>query len=123
MYMPALTNGRVAARYQLGSYLLVVFTDCESTGMIEYLHVLFAFQPGERAPIFAVASEISTFTKDMHPDARFLGVFPGSGHINYGMSEDWMDLEKFTQRALEVTAEHFKIDTEPIKLPLDPRMN
>jgi hypothetical protein len=124
VYLPTLKNARPVYRYQFGNYLGVVVTDCESIGMISYTHVLFVFEAGQQAPIFAVASEMSTMMLEMNPNARFLGVFDGSGHGNYGMSEDWLDLDKFTAKALEVAAAHFQVTQAPIKLPsADPRLN
>jgi hypothetical protein len=124
VYLPTLKNARPVYRYQFGNYIGVVVTDCESVGMIQYTHVLFVFEVGEKTPIFAVASEISSMLIEHNPNARFLGVFDGHGHSNYGLSEDWLDLDKFTTMALNVATEHFNVEEKPIRLPsVDPRLN
>jgi hypothetical protein len=124
VYMPTLKNARPVYRYQFGNYIGVVVTDCESVGLIQYTHVLFVFEVGQQTPIFAVASEMSTMMLEHNPNARFLGVFDGNGHGNYGMSEDWLDLDKFTAKALEVAVAHFNVEEKPIRLPsTDPRLN
>lgn len=124
MYLPTLKNARPVYRYQFGSYIGVVVTDCESVGMIDYTHVLFVFEAGQQQPMFAVASEMSAVMLSHNPNSRFLGVFDGHGHGNYGLSEDWLDLDKFTAKALEIAAAHFKVEEAPIRLPFaDPRLN
>ena len=115
MYLPTIKNARPVYRYQIGAYGVVIVKDCESYGKIRYNFVLYVLHPDTNEPIFAVTSEKSNFTGKPMP---FLGVFPGSGHENLGMSEDWADLDKFTARALEIVAERFKIDSKPQLLPI-----
>ena len=46
--------------------------------------------------------------------SHFLGVFPGGPqHINLGASDDWADIEKFANKALEVIVEHFSLSKAP----------
>ncbi len=123
MYMPAIIDARHVRSYQVGPYLTMLFTDCKSAGQIQYRHVLFVYAPPDpRQPrhvqlqrIMAVAAERNAML-DKIPDTpkkgHFLGVFPGEGHMNMGMSEDWDDLEKFAQKALELL---------PINIWLQPR--
>ena len=118
MYAPVLKNFRPAYRYRIGNLMLLVVTDCESVGMIQYKHVLYAFRINEAQPIFAVAAEINSISAQTDPDRLFLGVFPGNGHENLGMSPDWADLDKFTDRALKIVQERFGITQPPTPLPL-----
>jgi hypothetical protein len=115
MYLPVLKAARTHARYKIGSYVALVLTNCESAGVIQYLYVVIVFKPGESQPCFAVAAESS---EAIQPGTRgyFLGVFPGSGHLNMGLSEDWGDLEKFTVKALEIITTHLKVTETPLKL-------
>jgi len=122
MYLPTLKNARPVYHYQIGSYIAVVVTDCESVGMISYTHVLFLLEPRKQEPIFAVAAELNSFTASISTERLFLGVFNGQGHLNLGMSEDWADLDKFTARALKIVTDHFKITETPHPLA-DPRLN
>ncbi len=123
MYLPTISQGRVSARYQLGQYLLVFYTDCVSIGAIDYLYVMVVLSSNQKQPIYAIASEISVFMTDQSPNERFLGSFPGNGHMNHGMSADWTDLDKFTARALAMAAGHLQTSDTPIKLPPDPKLN
>jgi hypothetical protein len=50
-----------------------------------------------------------------------LGVFPCDGktqHANYGLSDDWADLEKFTAKALSLFQERFNVSETPTEVPL-----
>lgn len=115
MYLPVLKTARTHARYTIGPYVALVLTDCESAGVIQYRYVVVVFKPGESQPCFAVAAESSGAIQPGTP-GYFLGVFPGSGHLNMGLSEDWGDLEKFTAKALEVIATHLHVTEAPSKL-------
>ncbi|GAB4338831.1 MAG: hypothetical protein Kow00117_20080 [Phototrophicales bacterium] len=125
MYLPQIKGGRTVSRYTLGAYIVVFVTDCESVGMINYLHVAFVYLPDPTDPenkpqiVMAVAAERSTATEMFMKDSStyFLGVFPGDGHMNLGASPDWADLTKFTRRALEVIAQHLNIQKPPVYIP------
>ncbi|MBZ0283878.1 MAG: hypothetical protein K8L97_24280 [Anaerolineae bacterium] len=128
MYMPAIIDARHVRSYQVGPYLTMLFTDCKSAGQIQYRHVLFVYAPPDpRDPrpkppsrIMAVAAERNPHLErvpDVPRNGYFLGVFPGEGHMNMGMSEDWYDLEKFAQKALEIVANQYMITIPPQLLP------
>lgn len=124
MYMPALKNARPVYRYQIGDYIALIVTDCESIGMIQYTHVLFLLAPGQTQPIFAVAAEMNSMSIANGETQLFLGVFTGSIHENHGMSADWVDLDKFSAKALQIVAERFDIKEPPVLLPLpNPGLN
>ena len=59
-----------------------------SIGAIDYLYVMVVLSSNQKQPIYAIASEISVFMTDQSPNERFLGSFPGNGHMNHGMSAD-----------------------------------
>jgi hypothetical protein len=119
MYLPTVKSGRLVERYLMGEYIGLLVTDCESDGLIHYDHVLFVYREGDQSPCYAVAAEMNKLMIQ-HEEGRFLGVFPGNGHMNMGMSPHWRDLDKFVQRALEVVMEHFKIEVIPEVLPIPP---
>ena len=116
MYLPTITKATNVSNYALGSYLVAVLTDCESQGLIEYKHVLMVYVVGEDKklqPVMAVAAEVGTMLKQIQPNSYFFGVFDGNGHGNYGMSEEWGDLDKFKKRGLEVIAEKLGVKQPP----------
>jgi hypothetical protein len=115
MYLPVLKTAHTHARYKLGPYVALVLTDCQSAGVIQYRYVVVVLKPGDSQPCFAVTAESS---EAIQPGTRgyFLGVFPGSGHLNMGLSEDWGDLEKFTTKALDIIAAHLNVSDAPVKL-------
>ncbi len=133
MYLPTITDGHRVATYVMGPYIAIVLTDCESSGMIEYKHALFVYLPDPQAAearpqvVMAVAAELSSFAAKTLPDgdepAYFLGVFPGDGHLNMGLSSDWANLEKFTHKALTVAQERLKVTHAPRKVRDDDERN
>lgn len=127
MYMPQIRNARRVGTYQMGfKHFAVLLTDCESVGMIEYQHALLVYEviplpeglPQKARLVLAVATEINTMLKEMPnwDGRRFLGVFPGNGHINMGMSLEVNDLDVFTAQALEVASERLEIEAPPLLL-------
>ena len=119
MYMPDLLDARHVGNYLLDSYLAMLFTDCKSAGVVEYTHVLFVYEFGpERTPdklpprVMAVAAEANGSAL-VEGGSHFLGVFPGSGHMNLGDSDAWADLDTFTAKALEIVTEHLNIAEPP----------
>jgi hypothetical protein len=128
MYMPTVTDARRVESYVIGPYIGVVLTDCRSVGAIEYKHLLIVYLPDPMADdspqvVMAVAAELAAGLREMQdgdqPLSYFLGVFPGSGHLNLGASPDWGELSTFTGRALEVVREHLKVDRLPVRIPDD----
>jgi hypothetical protein len=115
MYLPVLKTAHTHARYKIGPYVALVLTDCQSAGVIQYIYVVVVLKPGDSQPCFAVAAESSGAIEPGTP-GYFLGVFPGSGHLNMGLSEDWGDLEKFTAKALDIIASHLHVTDAPVKL-------
>ena len=107
MYFPQVKSGRLVEQYQLGDYVGMVITDCSSESLVHYEHILFMFRSGEENPCYAVAAEMSEAAATV-TDGLFLGVFPGAGHVNLGVSADWRDLEKFTAKALELAVSHIE---------------
>ena len=115
-YFPSLKRARPVKRFQLGPYLAVVFTDCESLGTVQYTHALFVLPEDSSEPRLAVAAEVNALHGQPGHEAsgsHFLGLFPGSGHLNFGDSNDWADLETFTGKALELAAERLGIPDAP----------
>jgi hypothetical protein len=125
MYLPTITDGRRVATYTIGPYIAIVLTDCESTGMIEYKHAVFVYLPDPHDDqvrpqvVMAVAAELTplnlTSKQEDQAPAYFLGVFPGDGHRNMGLSTEWGDVNKFTKKAISVIQDHFKITQAPRK--------
>src|SRR5688572_4904388 len=126
MYLPAISDAKHVSSYMFGREIMVMFfTDCTSAGTIQYAHVAFTYRidpdkPMPQTPppvILAVASEINQMAQ-LGGGSHFLGVFPGSGHMNMGASNDWADLEKFTQKALDVIADQLQLNVPPVRLDL-----
>ena len=115
-YMPAITKARWVRRFQIGSYQAVVGTDCESVGLIHYTHVMYVINDKDKHSCLAVTSE---YTDNIGNDGnRCLCLFFGGSHFNSGVSKDWIDLDNFVHRALELIIEPLGITEIPQEIPL-----
>ncbi len=130
MYLPQITSYEEAGLYKLGDYLCILGTDCESIAnspmYIIYLHILLVLDSNTNRPIYAVAAETNSNIQEQiekgeyEGDAVALGVFPGNGHANLGFDNAHADLTTFTQKALDVVRDHFKLTVLPQQLPHRP---
>jgi hypothetical protein len=113
-YFPIKSGGRHVKLFKSGSYIFSCFTDFDSPGMIQYVHIMYVFEEGRPTPIFAVAAESMRGA-----DYCMLCSFDGDGHSNYGASDEWRDLEHFTARALEMAAGRYGVaaSLEEIAVP------
>lgn len=116
VYLPTITKARWVKRFQIGPYRAIVGTDCESTGPIHYTHILYIFKEGEDRPYLAVSSEFAYGTGE--DGIRHVCLFFGGSHFNAGPSSDWADLEKFTQKALELVADVLHVTDKPQELSI-----
>jgi hypothetical protein len=74
-------------------------------------------------PCFAVVSEVNRVAAPDSERSHFLGVFPGGPqHINLGASDDWADMERFANKALEIIAEHFSLSNLPEEIAVPTMM-
>ncbi len=120
-HWPEIAKARLVKQFSVGNYRAILVADCESTGMVRHTFVLYFRKQEEAEPYFAIASELS----DALPDEgkRYLALFYLGIHVNIDYSSDWLDIEKFTARALKegplwlgvrrTPVEELPIETEP----------
>jgi hypothetical protein len=108
-YFPVIESAEPRRRFPLGKYTAVLLDNIKSAGGVQYRYILVVFNDESEKPCFFVASEVNTMVEAFGGGSHFLGVFPGNGHENHGDSDDWADLKKFTERALEIVKERLKI--------------
>ncbi|MBC7870461.1 MAG: hypothetical protein H7Y09_06445 [Chitinophagaceae bacterium] len=122
MYLPVISDARLAAQYFVLPYYAAVYTDCKSEGSVQYTHVVMVMtlspvseaEPPNTKFMMAVAAEVNQYAQVVPGSgSHFLGVFTG-GHMNLGASDDWADLGKFTVKALEIIVD--KLKTQPPKV-------
>lgn len=101
------SGGRIVGRYNISGFRALLLTDVRSEGMITYKHVLFVMASATIAPVLAVTSEVAAVGGD---GSHVLGLFPGDGHVNLGMQDEWGDLSAFESKALDVAAQHLGLD-------------
>ncbi len=116
MYPLSISKFKVVGDHWIGKYRVVVVTECVSAGLIQYAHAALVLDSKEPRPIYAVASEVNALATATGGGSHFLCVYDDR-HGNYGSSDDWGDLEKFTQEALRLIALRFA--DKPDK-PFDP---
>ncbi len=127
-YWPRIRGGAAVARFKFGSYEAVLAKDMESLGAVKYLYVLLVFKIPERTLRICVSSEkriggvlFPSLGTQEPSGSHVLGLFPGTGHINLGSSDDWADLDKFTVRALALAREHLQVRDEVVELRIPGR--
>ncbi len=106
MYPLPLTKATPVSTRMIESYRVVILTDCEGIGAIQYAHAAFVYPADSSRPIFVVASEVNALAKVIGGGSHFICTYD-NGHSNYGSSDDWADLEKFTQEALSMIRKRF----------------
>jgi len=118
MYAPIIKSARRVREHQLGpSHSAVLLTDIESDPTIKYEHLLVIFASGQQEPVAFISSEAkgdpSEILKELGLDdleasndensgSHFLCAFTEEGHLNFGASDDWADLQKFERSALDL---------------------
>lgn len=127
MYSPMIKSSTCIRRYVLAPFLFALHSEIQNfeslPGMpgkpIQYLYILAACREGETQPCLFVASEEEkpiflpqSSPSDM-PKGYFLGAFTNQGHLNYGKSKDWADLELFTTRALQIATQQLGVSGVP----------
>jgi hypothetical protein len=119
MYSPKIKSARRVREHRLGpSHTAVLLTDVQGESTIEYAHLLVIFATGQEDPIAFISSEAKgdptsileelglddiDVAEDEDGGSHFLCAFTSHGHQNFGAGDDWADLEKFEQAALELT--------------------
>jgi hypothetical protein len=114
-YFPAVENARLVKTYTAGAYTVTLLTDVRCAGIIQCSHLLMAHRRSDRDLVYVIAAEVNNLAAPGDP-SHALGAYPGSGHLNYGFSDDWGDLSRFENRALELMAEALGIPVEEIRL-------
>lgn len=102
-YLPVVEGGRTAGLYEHSGFRAVLRTDLRSPGFITYAHILLVMGPASWEPVLAVASEVCVAKGS---GSHVLGLFPGEGHTNLGMGDEWADLAAFQEKALDVAGGH-----------------
>jgi hypothetical protein len=103
--------------FSVGFYRAVLVTDCESVGSVYYNHAIYFRERDEPVPLLAMASEIADTIPDI--GERCLSMFYHGSHYNFGFSSDWLDIEKFTDRAMSIALNHLSVSESVQELPND----
>jgi hypothetical protein len=110
-YWPRVMGGAPLRRYRFGPYRAVLQGDLVSLARVQYLYVLLVVHVEEERIAAYVASEVNEMHDPADPESgsHFLGLFPGTGHRNYGASNDWADLDKFAVAAVDLARRHLGV--------------
>jgi hypothetical protein len=117
-YFPIIDSGNPRQTFLFAGYRAVLLDRICSSQRIQYYFVLVVFRGEELQPCLAVASEYSSPESKAEP---FLGVFPGEGHLNLGMSARWFDIDQFTNEALRQAIRHLNLPHDVEVLVGEPR--
>jgi hypothetical protein len=100
MYAPIIKSARRVCEHRLGSlHTGVLLTDVQGDSKIKYAHLLVIFASGQQDPIAFISSEAK---KGKKGGSHFLCAFTAEGHLNFGASDEWADLQKFERAALDL---------------------
>jgi hypothetical protein len=120
MYAPVIDSARRVREHRLGpSHFAVLLTDIVGPSRVQYAHLLVIFAAGREDPIAFISAEakgdpralfaelgLDGFDEsdvvDNQPGSHFLCAFTDRGHLNFGASDDWADLQQFERGALEL---------------------
>ena len=106
MYRPAILSARTISQSPVGDGTATLLTDVEPAGLIRYGFVMeFCDQLG--VPCFYVAAEVNDMSSMLGTGSHFLCSYLGGKHRNHGSSDDWIDAEKFADRAIELFHREF----------------
>lgn len=107
-YAPVIGDATPVKRIPLatGKHTAVLLDNIESKGSVEYRFILAVFDDETREPCLFVASEVNAMAEKLQGSSHFLGLFPGDGHANLGSSDDWADIGKFEEAAVELAIQH-----------------
>lgn len=108
MYPLRLTKANTVSRHQIGSYEVIILTDCQGAGVVQYTHAAVVYGAYSQYPIFAVASEVNAMAEAIGGGSHFFCTYDDR-HNNYGSSDDWADLGMFTQAALSTITKRFLV--------------
>jgi hypothetical protein len=112
-YMPLVESmNRVSGAPMGEKHTALLFDNIKSAGSVQYAFLLAVFDNEKQKPVYFVASEINSMAAAFGGGSHFLGVFDGSGHANFGSSDDWGDPSKFFPEAIRLAAAHIGVAVE-----------
>jgi hypothetical protein len=114
-YAPPIIDSRIQQLFAIGDFLAVLHGEIKSEGPVEYLYVLSVHRAEDNTLRLCVASEKNNVPME-GAGSHFLGVFPGDGHENLGLSDEWADRDRFTARALSIAKERLGIVEDPVEI-------
>jgi hypothetical protein len=111
-YTPVILSSETRREFAIGDYRAALLDNIQSVGGVEYAYIL-AVRDRSGEPRLFVASEINAMSGLMAEvtggGSHVLGVFPGEGHENLGSSDDWADIDRFTERAVAIAKDRLGI--------------
>jgi hypothetical protein len=108
-YRPLITAAQPKAHFSLGEHNAVLFGNIKSVGGIEYLYVLEVTAKNAPEPCLIVTSEVNAMARSSRSGSHFLGVFEHIGRRILCPSDDWANLESFTERPLQIARNYLKL--------------
>lgn len=103
---PDMSKTQIIEYFDIGEYSAALginpHNPAGELSIIKYLYVLALYDESNDVPIFYVTAEKS------FGDAVFLGTFDkNDNHLNYGMEQDWSDLDNFREAALKLIEDEY----------------
>ena len=107
-HRPTFSHSEVIELLEIGPYQALLRGNIQSTGLIHYQYILEVQQDHE--PILWVTSELSVEARVLGQDRPyFLCTFQEGTHTNYGLDQDWSDIDQFKAEAIKLARENLRL--------------
>ncbi|HUU78344.1 MAG TPA: tetratricopeptide repeat protein [candidate division Zixibacteria bacterium] len=115
-YIPMVVNASPKKYFEFNEYRVVILDEIQSMGKIGYKYLLFLYKGDDVFPLFYVSLENNALYDELGGTSHFLCAFDKEqGHVNFGGFENETTIENFTQKALEVVSDKYKIKIDDFK--------
>lgn len=114
MSKPGIVTAIPKRRYRLGEFSLAVLGEIESNDNRNYRYIMAVVQGDDPEPGLYLTAESSRETGHNRYDMRLV---MRDGEDIIGSSEDWHDVEVFTEEAIGIVSQILKLtDEEPYRM-------
>jgi hypothetical protein len=118
-YTPVILSSETRREFAIGDCRAALLANIQAVGGVEYTYILVVRDRSGEPRLF-VTSEVNALSGEFNAlselmaevtggGSHFLGVFPGEGHENLGMSDDWADIDRFTERAVAIAKDRLGV--------------
>jgi hypothetical protein len=114
MHKPGIVTAIPRRRYTFGEFSVIVLGDVESNDGVDYRYIAAVVQGKDPEPGMYITAELCSGSRAAHLDMRLV---MRDGAQIIGSSDEWGDLDVFTEEALQVISRILNLgDETPYRL-------